>query len=262
MLVAAFGAALTVGCSSADPELPSPEPSADEGPAPTPSAAAAETEPETPPEDRACTAATGAAVGSWKNYGSGECVIGARTFYRRHFQLELPALEGTRIGACLGYGACHFWLDDKFDPDVWERIPNDGKEEPSTYDVIIYPARTSAGYGHIGSVDRVEDDAILVMDSNWYPNGARSPSPHETRGYEPYGWYHLRRLPKTRWCESVTLPADLASQTCPSGNGTYCGESELRGEANTVYACEGGNVRLVERCAGSCTPDSGKSRCE
>lgn len=252
-----------VGCSSSGDEGPAFDPAgpADAGPAPGASDDATPP-PAPPPEDRACTAASGAPVGSWKNYGSGECVIGARTFYRRHFNLELPQLAGTRIGSCLGYGACHFWLDDKFDPDVWERIPNDGKEAPSTYDIVIYPSRTSAGYGHVGAVDRVEDDAILVMDSNWYPNGARSPAPHETRGYEPYGWYHLKSLPKTRWCEGVTLPPEVASQACPAGAGSYCGETELHGEAGAVYACKDGNVRLVERCHSACAAENGTSHCE
>ncbi|MBA3375146.1 MAG: CHAP domain-containing protein [Actinobacteria bacterium] len=134
--------------------------------------------------------------GDWSAFGGGQCLVAVQSFYPAKFGVRVPVARAAWTGGCAPEGACHIWIDDIPDANLWERIPNDGSSLPSTYDLIVYAPRAGNPWGHIASVDRVAGGTIQVMDSNWNLDERRAWTPHAAP-LAAYGWYHLRSLPKT-----------------------------------------------------------------
>jgi hypothetical protein len=273
-------AALGIGCSSGDPAQapegasePAPVPEGSPVPpvrrSPMPGAGRLDGDtPDAPPADPypqppSCTAALGHAVGDWSLFGNGQCLVGVQHFYPAKFGASVPIARAAYTGACAPEGACHIWLDDIPDPARWDKIANDGSAHPSVYDLIVFPPTASNPYGHIASVDRFQDGAIYVMDTNWTLNETKAPAPHTTGSYAAYGFYHLKSLAKTQWCADVPLPDDVRHQACPQGDGLYCGGNGIKGNASTLFACKGGVVSVAEVCGAPCKrmPDGQNDVC-
>lgn len=187
-------------------------------------------------------------VGDWKLLPTGqECLAAIQMFYPAKFKASVP-LAGTEWkGECAPHGACHIWLDKIPDPDVWERIPNDGTRLPTTYDMIVYPPISGDPWGHIAAVDHVEGKTIYVMDDNYVAHHAKSTHPH-TVSWKAYGWYHLKKLGGS--------PAPSGS-SCVVG-GFYCGGDKVTGDASTLYRCDGATTTKIETCNHGCVVQSGK----
>lgn len=190
-------------------------------------------------------------------------MIGIQGFYPSKFAASIPIARDAQTGPCAAQGARHIWLDDIPNAAVWERIPNDGKELPSTYDVIVYGPAPGNPYGHIASVDRVEAGQIYVMDANYNLDEQKAGAPHTT-SLKAYGWYHLKKLPKASWCSAIVLPPDLANQACAAGAGVYCGGDHLKGDPTTLHHCAGGHVYVASECPTTCKvmPDGQLDRCD
>jgi len=126
-----------------------------------------------------------------------QCLTAVQAFYPAKFGAAVPQARNSWTGDCAPDGACHIWLDDIPNAAVWERIPNDGTQRPSPYDLVVYPPTSSNPYGHVASVDHVDAAGnVFVMDANANNDLRKAQAPH-TVARAPYGWYHLRALPKT-----------------------------------------------------------------
>jgi hypothetical protein len=190
-------------------------------------------------------------VGDWHLFPNGEeCLAAVQMFYPAKFHASLPLAGDAWKGNCAPHGACHIWLDRIPDPDVWERIPNDGHHLPTTYDVIVYPPISGDPWGHIASVDHVEGKTIYVIDDNYVAHHEKASHPH-TVSWAPYGWYHLKKLGKT------PAPPKSSAGDCVTG-GLYCGGDKVSGSSSTLYRCEGSSISVVETCHHGCKVQSGK----
>ena len=182
------------------------------------------------------------AVGDWSQFPDyAQCLAGVQGFYPAKFGVGVPVARGAWTGDCAPEGACHVWLDDVPDSGAWERIASDGSETPSTYDLIVFPPHAGNPYGHIASVDHVDSaGTIYVMDDNWNGDERKAYAPHSVRA--PYGWYHLRALPKS---------GGGGANECPN-DGRYCGGDAIAGDASTLYQCTGHRLSVIESCANGC----------
>src|SRR5581483_9090967 len=114
----------------------------------------------------------------WTGFPNGQCLAAVQSFYPYRFGAYVPVARNTWTGGCAYEGACHIWIDDIPDGNVWERIPNDGSEEPSPYDLIVFPPTSQNPWGHIASVDHVAGGEVYVMDSNYNSDELRASMPH------------------------------------------------------------------------------------
>ncbi len=189
---------------------------------------------------------SGKTVGDWHLLESGyECLAAMQYFYPARFGVDLPVAGPGWDGDCGPHGACHLWLDKRPDSAQWERITEGA---PSTYDLIVFPPIGSDIWGHIASVDHVENGRIYVMDDNYVGHHLRSSEPH-TVDWPAYGWYHLRKLPKTG---GGTTGGGTSGGSCVEG-GLYCGGDKVKGSSSTLYRCDAhGGVSVVETCARGC----------
>lgn len=188
-------------------------------------------------------------VGSWKLFPGGECLAAVQGFYPAKFGVSLPVAGPGDYGSCASHGACKLWVDPSKRPSssAWDRIPNDGKHVPTTYDLIVYPPIGNDPWGHIASVDHVEGKNIFVMDSNYVGHHEKAPYPH-TVSWKAYGWYHLKKLgnsPKVVDC----VPG-----------GYYCGGDKVNGNPDNLYKCNaaGDGQSLVKACAHDCQVNPGR----
>jgi hypothetical protein len=172
--------------------------------------------------------------------------VAVQIFYPNRFGVWLPIARNSWTGNCAHQGACHIWVDDIPNGDEWERIPNDGSEEPSPYDLIVFPPTSANPWGHIASVDHVSNGEVYVMDANYNMDERRAALPH-TVWRPAYGWYHLRSLPKT-------APAQPPPQGewCPNNGGHYCGGNGVGGDPSTLYDCVKHSLSPMENCANGC----------
>jgi hypothetical protein len=194
-----------------------------------------------------------AAVGDWRGFPDGlECLAAVQVFYPARFGVELPLAGPGRTGACASHGACHLWVDRIPDPAVWERIPNDGRRVPTTYDVIVYPPHAGDPWGHIAAVDHVNGRSIYVMDDNYVGHHQRSAAPH-TVSVEAYGWYHLKKLGPSGGNGGGN---GGGTSHCVEG-GLYCGGDKLSGAHDTLYECRSGAPSKVRACGHGCAVRSG-----
>lgn len=190
--------------------------------------------------------------GDWDDLGGGQCLAAMQAFYPKKFpkdHAKVPVAGPGAYGSCAAHGACKIWEDPdtRPDSDYWERIPNDGKHgEPKLYDLIVYPPTSHDAYGHIASVDHVENGKIFVMDSNYVHPDKPSTHPH-TVGWKALGWYRLRALGKN------------APVSCHPG-GYYCGGDGVPGPHDDLMKCNtrGTGVTLYKQCANGCEIRSGK----
>jgi hypothetical protein len=185
-------------------------------------------------------------VGDWRVLGGGECLAALQDFYPAKFGVSVPVAGPGAVGSCAAHGACKIWLDQIPNPAEWERIPNDGRHVPSTYDLIVYPPINGDPWGHVASVDHVEGGAIYVMDANYVAHHQKSAHPH-TVSWKAYGWYHLKKLGNTE----ASTPA--ASVSCFPG-GSYCGGDKVPGNPNDLFRCNaaGTGASLLRACASGC----------
>lgn len=51
---------------------------------------------------------------------------------------------------------------------------------------------------------------------------------------------------------ATALPSDAAPPVCSFGNGNYCGGNGVAGDAATLYACEDGELTVIEACSNGC----------
>lgn len=201
-------------------------------------------------------------IGDWSLLGDGQCLAAMQSFYAARFGVRLPTARASPTGGCAGEGACHLWYDDIPDAALWARIPNDGTSSPVTYDLVVFAETATNPYGHIASVDHVEDGTIYVMDSNFNLDERRSTTPHAVRA--PLGWYHLRslggsesgdptggetcgdRAARLGWpsalCEQASSSAASSRSACngagnASSDCTRCCNAELTGPAHTDESC-------------------------
>lgn len=173
----------------------------------------------------------------WSLFPNGQCLVAVQQFYPAKFGVSVPVAGGWWSGGCAPYGACHIWIDNIPNGGDWERIPNDGSESPSPYDLIVFPPTQSNPYGHIASVDHVDAwGNVYVMDSNFNYDERRAWAPH-TVSRAAYGWYHLRSLPKSGG------GGGEPSTWCPN-DALYCGGDYVPGDPSTLYRCS--NHRLSE----------------
>ena len=197
-------------------------------------------------------AATEDAQADWSQFPDyQQCLVGVQLFYPARFNAHVPGARNSWTGTCGYEGACHIWIDDIPDSNVWQRIPNDGSERPSTYDLIVFPETSSNPWGHIASVDHVDGNGdVYVMDDNYNSDERRAWKPH-TVWRAAYGWYHLRALPK----DGGTPPPQSHGGACPN-NGLYCGGDYIQGDANTLYRCSNHSLSVVQSCSGGCQVNS------
>ncbi|MFO0755901.1 MAG: CHAP domain-containing protein [Byssovorax sp.] len=196
-------------------------------------------------------------VGNWSKFPDGEqCLAAIQMFYPARFGADVPyAGEGWK-GNCGPHGACHIWLDKIPDAGEWERIPNDGKHLPTTYDMIVYPPSGSNIWGHIASVDHVEGKTIFVMDDNYVAHEKKASKPH-TVSTKAYGWYHLKKL-------GAAGPSSGGSSGGSTGNscvagGTYCGGDKVKGASDTLYECQAdGSAKKLQECSRGCAVRPGR----
>jgi hypothetical protein len=194
-------------------------------------------------------------VGNWSKLPDGEqCLAAMQMFYPAKFGVHLP-LAGTHwTGNCAPHGACHIWLDEIPSSSEWERIPNDGKHLPTTYDLIIYPPSGSNVWGHAASVDHVEGKTIYVMDDNYVAHETKSSHPH-TVSTKAYGWYHLKKLGPAGGGSSG---GSTSGGSCVAG-GLYCGGDKVSGNSDTLYRCNAdGSATKVEACSRGCAVRTGR----
>lgn len=126
-----------------------------------------------------------------------QCLAAAQRFYPAKFGTWLPQARSSWTGSCGPEGACHLWLDDVPSSSAWIRIPAGSGERPSAYDLLVYPPSGSNSWGHVAVIDHVDSAGnIFVMDANYNGDERKAARPH-TVAKAPYGWYHLRALPKT-----------------------------------------------------------------
>lgn len=193
-------------------------------------------------------------VGDWSKLQTGyECLAALQYFYPAKFGVSLPVAGPGWYGNCAPHGACHLWLDKRPDSDEWERITTG---VPETYDLIVYPPIGNDIWGHIASVDHVENGQIFVMDDNYVAHHVKSKVPH-TVGWPQYGWYHLKKLG-----HSGSNPGGNTSSgnggSCQAG-GFYCGGDKVSGNKNTLYRCNNdGSASVVESCAKGCAVRPGE----
>ena len=188
-------------------------------------------------------------VGDWKLFPNGQCLAAVQGFYPAKFHVSLPVAGPGWYGNCAAYGACKLWEDPAKRPSSteWERIPNDGKHVPTTYDLIVYPPISGDPWGHIASVDHVEGKNIFVMDSNYVAHETKAAHPH-TVSWPALGWYHLKKLG----------PAPQTVDCVPSGY--YCGGDKVVGNSNDLYRCtaSGHGETFVKACANGCRVNAGR----
>jgi hypothetical protein len=162
------------------------------------------------------------AVGDWTGFTNGECVHGVYEFYSHRYGVTLTGTcaQPADVGNCETCGACMIWEGSRVEPSAtlfnrhaW------GATTPQTYDIVVYPPRTSAvGPGHVACVDHMTSSdpsdwqALYVMDTNYYGGETMATAVH-TVSRAPYGIYRLK---------SLEAPADatprgyLDSATCTS----------------------------------------------
>lgn len=188
--------------------------------------------------------------GDWRKFPNGQCLVAVQGFYPAKFGVNLPVAGPGSYGSCASYGACKLWVDPakRPDSDQWERIPNDGKHTPVTYDLIVYPPIGGDPWGHIASVDHVEGKTIYVMDSNYVAHETKAPHPH-TVSWPAFGWYHLKKLGAS--------PAP--SVNCVPG-GFYCGGDKVKGDPDNLYKCNasGNGESLSKACKSGCRVNTGR----
>lgn len=188
--------------------------------------------------------------GDWRKFPNGQCLAAVQGFYPAKFGVSLPVAGPGSYGSCAAYGACKLWVDPAKRPSSgeWERIPNDGKHKPVTYDLIVYPPINGDPWGHIASVDHVEGKNIFVMDSNYVAHEEKAPHPH-TVSWPSFGWYHLKKLG----------PSPAPGVDCVPG-GYYCGGDKVKGNADSLYECNsaGDGERFIRSCAKGCRVNEGR----
>lgn len=187
--------------------------------------------------------------GNWKLFPNGQCLAAIQGFYPAKFGVHVPLAGPGSYGSCAAFGACKIWEDpaNRPDPNVWERIPNDGSHVPTTYDMIVYPPISGDPWGHVASVDHVEGKNIYVMDSNYVAHEEKAPHPH-TVSWPALGWYHLRKL-----------GPEPGVVDCVPG-GYYCGGDKVDGSKNDLYRCSasGHGETFVKACANGCSVNAGR----
>ncbi|HEX7667889.1 MAG TPA: CHAP domain-containing protein [Polyangiaceae bacterium] len=188
--------------------------------------------------------------GDWRKFPNGQCLVAVQGFYPAKFGVSLPVAGPGSYGSCASYGACKLWVDPAKEPSSseWERIPNDGKHKPVTYDLIVYPPISGDPWGHIASVDHVDGKNIYVMDSNYVAHERKAPLPH-TVSWPAFGWYHLKKLG----------PSPAASVDCVPG-GFYCGGDKVKGDPDNLYKCNaaGDGQTLSKACKKGCRVNEGR----
>ncbi|MEO6573130.1 MAG: CHAP domain-containing protein [Polyangiaceae bacterium] len=224
--LATLGGVLLVGCSSAPEGDESASSAADE-------------------------LTTSRVDGNWSQFPNGEqCYAAIQNFYANRFHATVPHSTSHNNGLCRGGGACDLWVDaeSRPDPNVWERIPNANGAKPELYDMIVYGPPAGENYGHVASVDHVENGNIYVIDDNYVGHLQKATRPH-TVWVKAYGWYHL----KSRGHEGGGTGV-----TCFPG-GSYCGGDKVKGDANTLYRCNsaGNGATEIRQCPGHCSVNSG-----
>lgn len=194
-------------------------------------------------------------VGDWSKFPDGEqCLAAVQLFFPAKFGVYLPTAGDKWTGSCAPHGACHIWLDRIPDADKWERIPNDGKHLPTTYDVIIYPPHSGSVWGHAAVVDHVEGQTIFVMDDNYVAHEKKASKPH-TVSTKAYGWYHLKKLGPSGG--TVTGGGTSGGGCVPGGE--YCGGDKVKGDPDTLYRCNSnGTATKIEACSRGCAVRPGR----
>jgi hypothetical protein len=190
------------------------------------------------------SATSAAAEQDWTGFPNGQCLTAVQAFYPYRFGVSVPVARNSWSGSCAYEGACHIWIDDIPDGNVWERIANDGSEEPSPYDLIVFPETSQNPWGHIASVDHVSGGEVYVMDSNYNSDERRASLPH-TVWRPAYGWYHLRSLPKSG-------PSQPQGEWCPNNGGHYCGGDGVGGDSSTLYDCVNHSLEPIQNCGNGC----------
>lgn len=188
--------------------------------------------------------------GDWRKFPNGQCLVAVQEFYPAKFGAHVPIAGPGSYGSCAAFGACKIWVDppNRPNPDEWERIPNDGKHKPVTYDLIVYPPISGDPWGHIASVDHVEGKNIYVMDSNYVAHERKAQFPH-TVSWPAFGWYHLKKLG----------PSPAPTVDCVPG-GYYCGGDKVKGNPDSLYKCNaaGDGESLVHACSRGCRVNEGR----
>jgi hypothetical protein len=199
------------------------------------------------------------AQADWSQFPDGyQCLVGVQMFYPARFGASVPIAGEYWSGDCAPEGACHVWYDATPNASVWERIANDGSESPSTYDMIVFGPTSTNAYGHIASVDHVDDYGnVYVMDDNYNSDERKAWEPH-TVSRAALGWYHLRSLPK-----DGGGGGGGSSSTCPN-NGLYCGGDYVQGDPATLYQCSAHALSVYEACSNTCVvePNGYNDYCE
>jgi MYXO-CTERM domain-containing protein len=146
-------------------------------------------------------AVTGA-VGDWTGFTSGQCVHGVYQFYLHRYGISLTGTcAHATVGNCESCGACMIWEGPNVEPPAalfnkyaW------GTTMPQTYDIVVYPPRTSAvGPGHVAAVDHMTStnpaawQNLYVMDTNYYGGETMATAVH-TVSRAPYGIFRLKSL--------------------------------------------------------------------
>lgn len=201
--------------------------------------------------DYAAFTSSSKTVGDWSKLQTGyECLEALQYFYPARFGVSLPVAGPGWYGNCAPHGACHLWLDKRPDPDEWERITSG---TPETYDLIVYPPIGNDIWGHIASVDHVENGQIFVMDDNYVAHHVKSKVPH-TVAWPQYGWYHLKKLGH----EAGGTSGSGNGGSCSAG-GFYCGGDKVSGSKNTLYRCNSnGTASAVQSCGNGCAVRPGE----
>lgn len=124
-----------------------------------------------------------------------------------------------------------------------------------------YPAGTLIGRRYRDTFDQGHVAVVLadgrVLQSFAWERGGSTPGVNTT--------YTVAESHDGGFYEYAVMPADWLGgpSQCAWGDGNYCGENGVTGDANTLYVCKDGVAAELERCAAGCVamPPGESDRC-
>ena len=150
--------------------------------------------------------------------------------------LLLRSVGADPIGGTAAYYANYYSVSEWFDPNTYY--------PPGT--LLIRDYYDVYDQGHVAVVDG--SGAVLQSYPNCYgcsyPGVDNSLSVWSTNAWGGYYNYFDLAVRPENWLGGTA--------GCPSGDGAYCGGDGIDGDPNTLYACSGGSLSVIEHCALGC----------
>jgi hypothetical protein len=150
--------------------------------------------------------------------------------------LLLRSIGSEPVGGTAAYYAYYY--------DVSEWFDRAAAYPPGT--LLIRDYYDVYDQGHVAVVDGT--GMVLQSFANCY--GCTDPGVNnwytvaESNAYDGWSDFYQLAVRPENWLG--------ATAGCPSGDGNYCGGNGVDGDSNTLYACSGGALTVVEKCALGC----------